>query len=154
MEIITFVIAVAGFIMSAATWFREIWLRGNHLTISVLDYSWPLNTVQFLVLIQNSSTLPASISKISAHLDGQRFDCEIEPKKIKTTSASGLITTPHFPIAVAPLSFYSAYLEFVDAPDMQLSPGKKVVFEIHTSRGMVRKSVVLGDKGHYLHSRS
>lgn len=154
MELITFGIAVAGFIMSAATWLRELWMRGNRLTVSVLDYSWPLNTVHFFVLLQNNSTLPASISKISVRLDGASFDCELEPKKIKEIPAAGLITTPHFPISVAPISFYSAYLEFVGAPDMRLSPGKRVDFEIHTSRGTVSQSVVLGNKGHYLHSRS
>ena len=97
MEKITFSLAVISFVMSSVTWFREFWMRRNRIKINILDYSWPLKTTQFLMLIQNKSTLPASISKISVQFGEKWFDCELEPKKIKTILPETLITSPHFP---------------------------------------------------------
>lgn len=154
MEFVTFGIAIAGFFMSLTTWIREFWMRRNRIEVSVLDYSWPLGTVHLFVLLQNKSTLPASVAKISVKLDGKWFDCELDPKKIKEIPGAGLITSPLFPLAVPPQSFLSAYLEFLNAPDMQLSPGKKIAFQVHTSRGIVTRSATLGNKGHYLNKRS
>ena len=45
-------------------------------------------------------------------------------------------------------------LEFLKLPDMKLAPGIVVLFQIHTNRGILKKSLTLSDMGHYLHKKS
>ena len=52
---------------------------------------------------------------------------------------------------VAVLFLISAVLEFVGLEQIQLTPGKKVDFVIHTNRGPINKSVILPPESRYLH---
>ncbi len=150
-ENITFVIAVAGFLMSALSWLKEFWQKRNAIDLVIIDYANPKRSiVQFYLQFQNKSSMPASVSMIEVESKGNDYSCELEPKLIKETR-SVRILTPQFPLSLPPMAFYSCYLEFLGVPNTQLGPGTVVSFRIHTSRGILRKSLTLSCKGHYLH---
>lgn len=150
-EHITFLIAVAGFFMSALSWLKEFWQKRNAIDLVIIDYANPKRSiVQFYLQFQNKSSMPASVSMIEVESKGNDYSCELEPKLIKETR-SVRILTPQFPLSLPPMAFYSCYLEFLGVPNTQLGPGTVVSFRIHTSRGILRKSLTLSCKGHYLH---
>ena len=151
MQYVTFYIAVLGFAMSSLSWLRELWLRRNRIDLTVIDYTQVRNVTQFYLSLRNKSTLPASIAKISVKMDGVWVDCKLEPKPIKE-SRWYTAMTPCFPISVPSLSFYALYVEFLPEKSIPLARGKEVCFQIHTSRGILTKSLSLGDKAHYLRS--
>ena len=154
MSWITFWIAVAGFLMSAVTWIRDFWMRRNSIELTVLDYTQRSGGIlQFFLLFQNKSTVPASVSKLLALCGDNWYACELEPKMIKKTPSGYEVKTPCFPLSLPPSAFTSAYFEFLKTKDSGLAPGTTVSFQIHTSRGTLTKSITLGDTGHYLHSR-
>lgn len=153
MQNITFGIAVAGFIMSLLSCCRDFFLRRNRIEMTVLDYvKHPSGVIQFLCLFQNKSSIPASVSNVSINTQGRKYDCEFEPKLVKGIEGKILISTPAFPLSLSPIAFSSYYFEFLGAQDISLTPGTTLIFQIHTSRGVLTKLVVLGDKGHYLHT--
>ena len=153
MEIVTLVIAITGFLMSSATWIRDFIQRGNRFEIEIIDYAEPLNVTQIFLSIRNKSTLPLSIGKITM-IDGiNLIDCQLEPKLIKKTSSGFTALTPQFPLSIPPQAYGAVYLEFLFHPEIPLRQGKRVSFQIHTSRGVIKKSVCLADTGYYLHTR-
>lgn len=150
-ENVTFLIAVAGFFMSALTLLKEFWGRRNSLELTIIDYkTYRTGIAQFYIQIQNKSSLPASVSKIVFEFRENWYTCELEPKLIKKTPAV-CIKTPCFPVTVPPTAFFACYLEFLGVPNMQLSPGTVVSFQIYTSRGILKKSITLSSAEHYLH---
>ena len=152
-ENVTFLIAVAGFFMSSLTWLKEFWSKRNALDLSIIDYKkYENGVVQFYIQFHNKSSIPASISKVDLELREKWYTCELEPKLIKKT-VSNCAKTPQFPIPVEPNSFYACYLEFLKIPNMQLAPGTVVSFQIHTSRGILTKSITLSSEEHYLHKK-
>ncbi len=151
---ITLGIAVAGFLMAALTWIRDFWIRRNSIKLTVLDYARRGEDVmQFFLLFQNISTLPASISQLLVSCGGSWYPCELEPKMIKRLPSGYEAKTPCFPLNLPPSAFVATYLEFLKTKDIQLAPGITVSFQIHTNRGILTKSLTLEDMGHYLHNR-
>lgn len=150
----TFIIAVAGFLMSLATWLRELVLYCNRIDLEIIDYTQYRDILQFFLRFRNKSSLPAYIAKISVSLDKKQwYDCELEPKKIKKTPSGYEVMTPRTPISLPPISFSAEYFEFLNCPGTSLTPGIQVFFQIHTSRGLLKKSLKLFEPGHYLHKK-
>lgn len=154
-EKITFLIAVAGFFMSAITWVREWLHRRNNLALSIIDYGIYKNKtggiIQFFLIIQNKSSLPVAIAKISIQLDEEWYDCKLEPTLIKEISGH-LVYTPRFPLILGPYASAVEYFEFLTNECIPLAPGRKIVFRIHTSRGNITLSSESGKQAHYLHN--
>lgn len=150
-----FIIAVASFLMSLATWVRELVLYRNRVDLEIIDYTQYRDILQFFLRFRNKSSLPAYIAKISVSSDkNQWYDCELEPKRIKKTLSGYEVMTPRTPINLPPTSFSADYFEFLGCQGISLDPGKPMFFQIHTSRGKLTKSLILAEPGHYLHSKS
>lgn len=151
---ITFIIAVAGFLMSLATWLRELVLYRNRIDLEIIDYTQYRDILQFFLRFRNKSSLPAYIAKISISSDKELWhDCELEPKRIKKTPSGYEAMTPRIPISLPPISFSADYFEFLGCQGTSLTAGKQMFFQIHTSRGILEKSLKLSEPGNYLHSK-
>lgn len=146
-ENITFAMALVGFIGTVFTWF----LNRRNIQITIFDHITCIGTVaQFFMHIQNQSFSPICISSMSLIHNGNKIECELLPKKIRS-SGSDLITTPMFPINLSPRQGCLNFYEFINCQDISLVPGKKVDFVIYTNRGPIKKTVTLGEISHYLH---
>lgn len=153
-ELAALIVALLSFVMSAATWGRDLWLRRNRIDLAVIDFTaYRGKCVQFYLRLHNRSTIPASVSHISVTIDGVTLECELDQKLIRITKAGHHLHSPAFPLNLPPRAFTAVYLEFLTPQDMQLAPGKTVVFEVHTSRGTIAKTIPLPPAGRYLHTR-
>lgn len=154
MEIITIVIAVAGFVLSLFLALRDVYRHRLQFKVDIIDYrQWDErhdNTAQFLIVISNTSAKPISITRICIGRD----ECELEPKAIhRNPTAWNSATTPQFPVCVPADSSAFAYLEFVGYSGIPLTQGTEVTFEIQTTHRLVRKTLLLGPLSHYLRTR-
>ena len=151
---ITFLIAVAGFIMSLITTVRNAFNARESYSIEVIDYAFrDSHNVQFLICITNRSDSALSI------IDIKVFEtiCELYPKKIYGEPENwNFRHTANFPLCIPAHGCQHAYLEFLDGSFQadRLGPGKTVRFEIRSTRRQVRKNVTLGNESHYLHTRN
>lgn len=149
-ENITFVLAVIGSIGTILNFIYTYLSSRKRIDIQVLDYTSIFNVVQLFMYIQNQSRSPICISCISLIIDDKEIPCELIPKKIRG-DGSNLICTPFFPINFSPLMGVQHFFEFVNCPNISLASGKTVSFAIYTNRGVIKKSVILGDTTRYLH---
>lgn len=145
------VLSIIGFILSAVITIYT-WQKSRECyQISVIDYEVRHSVLQLLITVSNRSSNPLVIHTISC--DGT--DCELEPKPIRGKPDSfGFAATPRFPLCIEAHGCQYAYLEFVDYPHTSPTPGTNLTLEIHSTRKQVRKTLLLGDKSHYLHTRA
>lgn len=131
-------------------------LRGREsYRVDVVDYkkSGP-DIVQLLVMIENRSRSPLTISEIRY----KQVPCELEPKKVRSTvTPEQFRMTAAFPLCIAPHSCNYYYLEFVDIslsnfPHTELCCGTSLILEILSTRRLARKTVILKHQSHYLHT--
>lgn len=153
-ERVTFLIAIASFLMSAISWGRELWFRRNRVDLSVIDYcSYSRTCVQFYLRFHNRSTLPASVSCVTVRIGDTELVCELDQKHIRSTPAGHMLESPAFPLSLPPVAFSAHYLEFLTDQDIPLTAGTQVVFVIHTSRGEIVQETELPSEAHYLHKK-
>lgn len=150
---LTFLMAALGFIYSIYDFIATRIKSKESYNVAVIDYAerWS-NTLQFLICITNKSSEPLSIADISVF----ETSCELKPKAIYGNPEKwNFQHTPDFPLCIDSHGCSYAYLEFVGEGlgHKQLGPGTAVSFEIHSTRKLVRKTVTLGPRSHYLHSR-
>lgn len=62
MEWVTFSIAVAGFLMSLATWIHEFWVNQKHLDVSMSSSFYDEGHIYVLFLLINKSKQPISVA--------------------------------------------------------------------------------------------
>lgn len=140
--------------MSLLTWIREWASRRNQVALDIIDYTQYGHIVQFFLRLHNKSGLPAYVAKISISFDGAHWhDCELEPKKIALRPSGYAPMTPRLPLNLPPISFSAEYFEFLGCQEISLNPGTQVIFQIHTSRGNLKKSAKLAQPEHYLHNK-
>ena len=149
----TFVIAVLGFLFSCVHGLTAICKNLEKYKISVIDYrKFTPKTVTFFLCVTNrsSSTLTLTAVKFCG------VECELEPKKIKNhPSPEAFYWSAQFPVQIPPRQAQIFYIEFVDEHlrNIELNPGTAVNFQIRSTRRQARKSLLLGQPSHYLHSR-
>lgn len=150
---VTFLIAVAGFVMSCYTAVRNVIRSRECYTLDAIDYeNRSPNIIQFLVCVSNQSDTPLVITEISVF----GTICELEPKAIRRKPEDwNFRHTADFPLCVAARCSQYAYLEFCGDNHgfCQLAPGQTVLFEIRSTRKRAQKTVTLWNKSHYLHTR-
>ncbi len=139
------VMAILGFCASAFLCVRVYINSRKNIAIKVVDYNKHDHVVQFFLCIQNNSDKPLCIDSIEIPNGVQ---CELIPKKI-----TDKLSTPMFPLNLSGHqgSFY--FLEFLYCADIELAPGKTIVFLVHTNRGQIETSLTLGNISYYLHTR-
>ena len=117
---------------------------------TIVDYADFGGTTRFLLLIKNKSSTPLTISKIT-------FDeivCELEPKKIRGVPDTwNGVTTPRFPVRISPRDAELFYVEFLTSRSTRLECGMHLNFQIHTIDLQVSKTVLLGNRSHYLNKK-
>ena len=101
----------------------------RNIKIVIYDYSQPLGTVQFFIHFQNMASSNVSIQSISIIENEREYPCELIPKKIRG-SDSELLKSTDFPIFLCPDQGYLCFLEFVSCRDIQLVPGKRLIYEL------------------------
>ncbi len=145
------ILSIIGFILSAGITIHT-WRKSRECYhISVIDYEVHHSVFQLLIAISNCSSNPLVIHTISCG----GIDCELEPKPIRGKPGSfGFEATPRFPLCIEAYGCHYAYLEFVDYPHTSPTPGTNLTLEIHSTRKQVQKTLLLGDKSHYLHTRA
>lgn len=148
---ITFYLALISSVLSIFSTLHILISSRKNISIEIFDYTKVYKTVQFFMYVQNKSHLPICISCISIIYDDKKYPCELIPKKIRGTGED-LIRTPQFPLNLTPQYGIHSFFEFVNSPDIELTLGKNVDFLIYTNRGVLKKSVVLPEKSHYLHN--
>ena len=154
-ENITFAIAVAGFLLSLGQIIVSLIKSRENYRLAVVDYAQrDPNCIQFLMCVENRANLPLCITSIGF----QGVTCELVRKAIRETpDAWNFQHTADFPLCLAPHSSLYAYVEFLDVSSGSFSHtalchGTTVSFEIHSTRKLAQKKLVLGDISHYLHT--
>ena len=152
-ENITFALSIFGATGTILTWVISTIKHRKNIKLSVIDYNSWKNINQFFITIQNKSHSKISISSIQIVHNKQLICCELEPKIIKSRTNAPATYTPQFPLNINGMEGFSVYLEFINCQDMLLTHGKTVDFQVYTNRGQIKKSIILGDISHYLHSK-
>lgn len=147
-------LAVSAFALAVSVFTLARDMLGNRerYTIEIIDYSQPLHCIQLLISITNRSGSPL----ILTHFSLLGICCELEPKRIRGRAENfGFQSTPVFPLCISAHGACYAYLEFVydSPPQIDLSAGKDLTLQIHSTRRQARRTIQLGSKSHYLHSR-
>ena len=124
---------------------------GENYSISVIDHAFRCNCFQMLISIVNQSDFPLVISSISCCGN----DCELESKRIRDDlAATGGIRLSHdFPLCIPAHGCLYSYLEFVDFQGTVPGCGTHLMLQIHSTRKLEQKTVLLGCHSHYLHTR-
>lgn len=150
---ITFALSLFG---SAGTFYVFVKSRieaQKNIDIAVVDYSNQDEIHQFMMRINNQSSKPICISVVSFFYENKKYDCELIHKKILHHAPElPWILNPYFPLNIPSLTGRTYFLEFLDCPDMQVNPGKTVCFQFQTNRGVINKTVILGERSHYLNN--
>lgn len=145
-------LTILSFIMSAATWLLTAYSRSIRLSCSVSDYrKYDQGILQLFLYIQNNSEKPMTISGISLIIDNQKYPCELVEKKIRTVN--GLVTqsTPNFPLNFSPSQGRMEFIEFLNCPGIEASPGKMVEIEIYTNRKALKRFLSLPQSSPFFH---
>ena len=145
-------LGIAGFLLSAILFLSQLVTHRSNISLKIYDYKKIATIVQIFINIQNNSSASLCIHSFSIINGSKIYLCELIPKKIRGHEET-LCLTPMFPLNLAPYQGYQCFLEFLFCEDIQLGPGKTLALKIHTNRGVIDKSVILGNISHYLHTR-
>ena len=139
-----------GFVLSVYIVISQ-WIQNReNFKISVLDYSDAMNSIRFLIAVENHSRSTLVITSISAF----GTNCELEPKMIRgNPEAWNGATSVRLPVRVQARDAEIFYIEFLTKQHIPLSPEKSVTFEIRSIDHTVQKTVSLDSKSHYLNKR-
>lgn len=149
-EILSNIAGCLGFVLSLCLVFNEWFNRRTKFDISVLDYNNHAQSVRFLLSVKNKSNAPLVISSISAF----ETICELEPKRIRNEPGSwNAAVSARFPVRVHSRDIENFYIEILTGSNIPLDSGTRVTFQIQTIGRMVRKTVLLGNRAHYLNKR-
>ena len=140
-----------GFLLSLYLAFRSWIEKRINFKISVLDYNDYSESVRFLLAIENHSKSPLVISSISAF----ETVCELEPKRIRgnPTAWNGAISA-RLPIRVPARDTEIFYIELLTQRPIPLSAGTPVTFQIQAIGHTEQKTVLLGNRSHYLNKKA
>ena len=152
-ENITLLIAIIGAIGSISSWIYMAVANRKNVSFEIVDYASHFKEIkQLFVFLQNKSSIPIVITSIQFRLGNRQYPCELIPKKI-LEKADRVYSTPMFPINLSPHYGESFFLEFINCQDILLAPENTVYFVIYTNRGVINKSLTLGETSHYLHKK-
>lgn len=145
--------AVLAFVGCAALYALSFFRARRKIIFSVIDYRKSFGHIcSFFVYIHNQSSLPLCIKSISIYQNGKLYRCELVPKLIRGQGEC-LLKSPAFPLNLSAKEGGMYFLEFLFCEDIELDRGKKVDFQVHTNRGVIKLNAVLGNISYYLHTR-
>ena len=150
-QIICNILACLSFIGTFSILLYQFAKSRRNLSVSIIDYASRQGSVFLMILFQNNSSLPLTVSSVHIIHDEKYYQCELIPKKIRGKNAL-LIMSPMFPLNLVPKEGRQCFLEFLFSEDIPLGYGKTVVLEIHSNRGPISTQITLGHKSHYLNN--
>ena len=148
------IIAVAAFVLSLYLSISKIYSRRKNLSMRINDYAKPQkNVAQFFISLEHHASAPLSLSSIQLLVADTWITCELEPIRIKEFTSGDykrLSLTQEFPLNLTSYGGASLYIEFLNVQGIPLDRGITVSFRINSSRGLINKTVTLGNTAHYL----
>lgn len=139
--------AVLGFVLSVVNALFALLSSRERFELCVLDYADFGPSTRFMVCVSNLSSKPLTITAVTYG----KVLCELEPKMIRNNPGDwNFASTPRFPLCIPAHSSCIVYLEFVALRHRSLSAGMQVSFQIRTTSRSVWKTVLLGNRAHYL----
>ena len=145
--------AVIAFIGCAILYIFSFLRSRRKIVFSIIDYRKSFEHVcSFFCYIHNPSSLPLCVKSISICQNGKLYRCELTPKLIRGKD-EGLLKSPAFPLNLSAKEGAMYFLEFLFCEDIELDRGKKVDFQVHTNRGVIKLNAVLGNISYYLHTK-
>lgn len=143
MDWLTFAIAVAGFILSATIWAKELVSQRKNLSGRILDITVYNNFVVLRILFENRSRLPIAITQIELVINGQRFACSQTPKlvfeRMERTNGKVTESTKEFsvrlPIQIAELGANESLVFFGHLPATPQDDATHLTLRLSTNRG-------------------
>ena len=148
-------ITIITFASSVIMWGFLLFARSVRLSVDVLDHRTYSRSCKLYLRITNKSFLPLIINSFSIIEEGYEHMCYLQP--VLSRDAHGVrFFTSEYPINLSSCQGIQCYVEFRHFPNdepIQLTAGKNLVLQIHTSRGPIKRYVTLGKKSYYLRSR-
>lgn len=148
---VTFWIAVAGFMMSLASWVHTFITQRKKLAFKIQFFRNKEKLAYMYLMIENRSRLPISITGIFLMLGGNKTPCAQIPKVVTSTKRKTASTTDvtyqcstAIPIQLSSLESASCIVLFEDIP-VDVPPfATHLTFQISTNRGRrVKKKLEL-----------
>lgn len=147
-QIITLIISVAGFILSAINAVYAYINRHRNIKVTMRNYTVAthynnLQLINVYLRIENFSQLSISITRVRLVIDNSKFDVSIFPETVFTkvhtsgaevTSREKLSSTT-LPINILPLGGFAGFLSFPVPVNSLSKDQKQLTFEISTNRG-------------------
>lgn len=146
---ITAIIAALGFLLSLVTAIRQFILDRKAIHIRIVGYRYAPEMVKFVMVFENRSRLPISVTRIALISDAgkeQEIDCEylcvlVGVDRWTDQNSQEVVRRYNLPvpISLAGLQGCSGFVLF-DSPSHGLTAeSKSATFLIHTSRGNQRR---------------
>ena len=145
-EWITFGIAVAGFLMSLATWIHTFLSQRKNIRIRITECKSDDEITLCFVHIENKSRLPIAITRIVLLSEQNEVDCVPFPTwGLDDTRRSGkeIISRKSYysmqmPIAISALGAVSGYVLFQSDQRMIPDDAKLLNLKVYTNRGLTK----------------
>jgi hypothetical protein len=147
-ENITFVIAVAGFAMSAASWVFTLVTQHKKIAITVSRWNCIEDVCFFYIGIENRSRLPISITKVELQTGDTWVTCTLHPEFIHSDTqhdssgaviASRVYYSLDMPIQIDSLGAACGYLLFQGPRQMLETTSTQATVRVSTNRGAAKK---------------
>ena len=142
-DLITFWIAVAGFIMSFSSWVMAFAARHKNLRGKILQIKSYADIVYIYLLLENRSSLPISVDRFVLHMKEGSYNCTPQPTVISSSRqlqgdkviASRSEYSSSFPIHLSPLSTATALVLFENLQQLPADATTHLFLSICTNRG-------------------
>lgn len=143
MDWITFGIAVAGFLMSLATWVHTFLSQRRNVGIRITEFRADEKIALFFIHIENKSRLPIAITRIVLISNQEKVDCEPFPTWVldsthkigKEIISQRSYYSMQMPIAISSLGAVSGYVLFQADQCMIPDDAKLANLQVYTNRG-------------------
>lgn len=152
MQIVTFLIAVAGFAMSMASWVHTFVTQRKKFDVEIVAAKSYADVTYLHLIIQNKSRLPVAITRISLLLNGMWFNCTPIPVMVSATErkrGSEVIKRTEeystaLPIQLSSLGATNCLVLFEGLPYLPSDDATHLTLSIYTNRGKaVKRSLEL-----------
>ena len=146
MDWVTFGIAVAGFLMSLASWFHTFITQRKRLSFKIQLFRYKEDSAYMYLMIENRSRLPVSITGISLKQGKSKTPCVQIPKTVSSTTRKTAGNTDvvyqystAIPIQLSALESVSCIVLFEGIPEAVPPSATHLTFQISTNRGRIAK---------------
>ena len=142
-SLITFLIAVAGFVISVCVCIKDIVVNRRSLQLDIVGLCAFQSSLAAIVSIANRSRLPITVTGITLMAGSREIPCLTVPKQIIQVDhrRNGIIyksdvkMTSDFPAVLQGLGGRSLYLLFEELPDTSQIASTGVTLRVFSNRG-------------------